>query len=244
MKYCLKRQKIDDRDLKYVHEVNERMPQKVDLRNLMPPVFDQSKLGSCTANSSVAYLIFLYNNIKELSRLFEYYNAREIEGTVQEDSGASNRDTVKSIKNNGVCEELLMPYDITKFRNAPSEVAIENAKEYTISSYSLVKGLTGIKHALALNKPVILGMEVYESFESDDIKKSGIMTMPKDFEEDLGGHSVLVVGYIDGINPTRSKKGCLIVRNSWGDEWGDNGYFYMPYEYIKDNTFDYWIMNK
>jgi C1A family cysteine protease len=244
MKYCLKRQEIDDRDLKYVHEASEHLPKKVDLRNLMPPVFDQLKLGSCTANSSVAYLIFLYSNVKELSRLFEYYNARAIECTVQEDSGVSNRDTVKSIKNNGVCEELLMPYDITKFRNPPSEVAIENAKEYIISSYSLVNGLAGIKHALASNKPVILGMKVYESFESDDIKRSGIMTMPEDFEEDLGGHSVLVVGYIDGVNPTESKKGCLIVRNSWGDDWGCKGYFYMPYEYLKDNTFDYWIMNK
>lgn len=244
MKYCLKRQENDDRDFKYVHEAYEHLPKKVDLRNLMIPVFNQLKLGSCTANSSVAYLIFLYSNVKELSRLFEYYNAREIEGTVDEDSGASNRDTVKSIKNNGVCEEVLMPYDITKFRNAPTDAAIENAKEYSISSYSLVNSLAGIKHALAYNNPVILGMEVFGSFEGDDIRETGIMTMPQDFEEMLGGHSVLAVGYIDGPNPTKSKKGCLIVRNSWGMEWGDKGYFYMPYEYIKDHTFDYWIMNK
>lgn len=107
-----------------------------------------------------------------------------------------------------------------------------------------VNSLAGIKHALAYNNPVILGMEVFESFEGDDIRETGIMTMPQDFEEMLGGHSVLAVGYIDGPNPTKSKKGCLILRNSWGADWGDKGYLYMPYEYLKDNTFDYWIINK
>jgi len=61
--------------------------------------------------------------------------------------------------------------------------------------------------------------------------------MPLSTEQLLGGHSVLVVGYVD-------KDACLIVRNSWGPEWGDHGYFYMPYEYLTKYTFDYWIMNK
>lgn len=244
MKYNLKRQEKDDRDKIIWAELNKQVPQNVDLRKSMPPVFNQLELGSCTANSSVAYLIFLYNNAKFLSRLFEYYNARKIEGTVNEDSGASNRDTVKSIRNNGVCEDALMPYDITKFMNSPSIYAIDNARKYTISSYSLLNTLQGIKQALAVNKPVIIGMDVYESFEGEEIKNSGIMPMPASGEELLGGHSVLVVGYIDGKNPTRSSKGCLIIRNSWGAEWGNEGYFYMPYEYVKDHTFDYWIMNR
>ena len=210
----------------------------------MPKVYNQLELGSCTANSSVAYTEYLNKNSINLSRLFEYYKTRELEGTIDEDSGATNRDTVKSIKSNGICEERLMPYDISKFNIAPSDAAILNARNYTISSYSLLNSLTGMKNALAMLKPIISGMEVYESFESEKINATGIMTMPKKNEEYLGGHSVLVVGFIDGVNPTESKKGCLIVRNSWGIEWGDKGYFYMPYEYLKDNTFDYWIMNK
>jgi C1A family cysteine protease len=70
------------------------------------------------------------------------------------------------------------------------------------------------------------------------------MPMPLDSEECLGSHSVLIVGYIDTPKTLKTTKGCLIVRNSWGTEWGDKGYFYMPYEYLVKHTFDYWVMNK
>ncbi len=244
MKYKLKRQEKDDRDIIFSAVPKKAIPKVVDLRSLMPGVYNQLELGSCTANSSVAYNVYLNKNKIELSRLFEYYKAREIEGTVDEDSGATNRDSVKAIKKNGVCEEKLMPYNVDKFSVAPTDAAIVNAKNYIISSYSLLNSLTGIKQALAISKPVIIGMDVFESFEGSVIANTGIMPIPKKTEEYLGGHSVLVVGYIDGKNPTKSLTGCLIIRNSWGIEWGDNGYFYMPYEYLKEHTFDYWVMNK
>ena len=44
-------------------------------------------------------------------------------------------------------------------------------------------------------------------------------------ESILGGHAVVAVGYDDS-------KECFIVRNSWGTNWGDAGYFYMPYAYL------------
>ncbi|MBU3182487.1 C1 family peptidase [Clostridium psychrophilum] len=162
---------------------------------------------------------------------------REIEGTVNEDSGATNRDNVKSINKNGICEESLMPYDISKFTIPPKEESIINAKQYTISSYIALNNLSDIKQALSLSKLVILGMDVFESFENNEIAKTGKMPMPLPIEQNLGGHSVLVVGYVDADN-------YLIIRNSWGSAWGDNGYFYMPYDYLTSYTFDYWIMNK
>lgn len=244
MKYNLKRQEQDKRDHLFSTVVGKSIPKSIDMRRLMPPIYNQLELGSCTANSSVAYTVFLNSNKVELSRLFEYFKAREIEGTVDEDSGATNRDSVKAIKKNGVCEEKFMPYNVDKFTVAPTDAAIANAKSYTISSYSLLNSLTGIKQTLAVSKPIIIGMDVFESFEGSSIANTGIMPIPKKTEEYLGGHSVLVVGYIDGKNPTKSLTGCLIIRNSWGIEWGDKGYFYMPYEYLKEHTFDYWVMNK
>ena len=238
MKYCLKRQKYDKRDFLFSKlEGAMIMPTSIDIRNLMPPICDQLQLGSCSANSSTSYDVFLYNNKVQLSRLFEYYMVREIEGTVNEDSGATNRDNVSSINKNGICEESLMPYDISKFTIPPIEEAIVNAKQYTISSYVALSNLTDIKQALAISKPVILGMDVFESFEGSEIATTGKMPMPLSTEKNLGGHSVLVVGYVDANN-------YLIVRNSWGPGWGDKGYFYMPYEYLTIHTFDYWIMNK
>jgi len=239
MKYGLKRQIDDERDFLFTKLKGEMivLPAFIDMRNLMPPIYDQLQLGSCSANSSTSYDVFLYNNKIELSRLFEYYMVRVIEGTVNEDSGATNRDNVSSINKNGICEEIFMPYDISKFTIPPQEEAIINAKQYTISSYVALNNLNEIKQALAISKPVILGLDVFESFEGSEIAKTGKMPMPLATEQNLGGHSVLVVGYIDADS-------CLIVRNSWGAAWGDKGYFYMPYDYLTKYTFDYWIMNK
>lgn len=238
MKYYLKRQEYDKRDFLFSKLKGAVIvPSSIDMRSLMPPIYDQLDLGSCCANSSTSYDVFLYNNKIQLSRLFEYYMVRKIEGTVDQDSGATNRDSVSSIKQSGICEESLMPYDISKFTIPPIEKAIVNAKQYTISSYQSLSNLSDIKQALALSKPVILGMDVFESFEGSEISKTGKMTMPLKKEQNLGGHSVLVVGYMDN-------GAYLIVRNSWGSVWGDQGYFYMPYEYLPNYTFDYWIMNK
>ena len=43
----------------------------------------------------------------------------------------------------------------------------------------------------------------------------------------IGGHAMLIVGYNDD-------KQWFIVRNSWGNKWADNGYCYIPYDYIID----------
>ena len=59
--------------------------------------------------------------------------------------------------------------------------------------------------------------------------------MPNLNEKVLGGHAVMAVGYNDD-------KKVIIVRNSWGVNWGDNGYFYMPYAFITDKNMcsDFW----
>ena len=230
IKYKLKKDKEDLRDFLFSHNVITAS--SVDLRSKMPPVFDQGQLGSCTANAGVGAMMYL-NPAIALSRLFMYFKERAIDGTIAEDSGASIRDECK-VAANGICAEIFMPYDISKFTVPPSNDAELDAPKHKITTYKSVKGLEGIKQALTLCKPVLIGMSVFESFEGATIAKSGKMSMPKKSEKNLGGHAVLVVGYDD-------KKKVLIVRNSWGDTWGDKGYFYMPYAYIP-NTYDYWIM--
>lgn len=47
-------------------------------------------------------------------------------------------------------------------------------------------------------------------------------------------HSLLAVGYIE-------EEKLFIVRNSWGAKWGEDGYFYMPYQYL-ENCYDFWTI--
>merc|ERR1711966_513094 len=102
----------------------------------------------------------------------------------------------------------------------------------------VAQNVDAMKHALFLEKePVVFGFSVYESIESEAVSTSGIMPMPKPGEKQLGGHAVLCVGYDD---TTES----FIIRNSWGEEWGSEGYFSMPYKFLTDPDYanDFWII--
>ena len=209
-----------------------------------PQCYDQGVLGSCTANG-IAYC-YQYDELKQKqadvfmpSRLFIYYNERLIEGTVAEDAGAIIRDGIKVMNRYGVCPEPMWPYVIDRFAELPPIECYTRAKQCTcVAYYSVKRSINSIKTALLSGFPIVFGFDVYESFES--ITKTGLMPVPAANETLLGGHCVVAVGYDDAKHG-----GSLIVRNSWGPSWGDNGHFYMPYSCISGNmTADFWVMSK
>jgi C1A family cysteine protease len=176
------------------------LPDVVDLRPHCPPVYDQGDLGSCTGNAIAAAVDFerRKQNLPELtpSRLFIYYNERVMEGTINEDAGASIRDGIKSVASLGVCPESEWPYDIDRFADRPSEACYSDALKDRIIRYSRVPQSTAmIRSCLALGYPFIFGFTIYESFESEEVARAGIVEMPAAGEAAIGGHAVLAVGY-------------------------------------------------
>jgi len=234
--YGWKKQKDDARDYKFVHEQTlDSLPKSIDLRPQMPPVYDQGQLGSCTANS-IAALVQKDKNISP-SRLFIYYNERAIEGTIKQDAGANIRDGIKTINTLGVCSETTIPYDISKFTKKPSKKAYKEALQNKDNSYHAVAQTElDIKAALVAGLPISFGFEVKQSFESSVVASTGIY-QPKANETILGGHAVCIVGYDDD-------KQMFIVRNSWGDTWGLQGYFWMPYTEVLNAQVcnDFWVI--
>lgn len=235
----------DQRDIKleYSHLRKKvvTLPVVVDLRSKFPDCYDQGDLGSCTANAIAAlyqYLLLLLKHGKYTpSRLMIYYLERQMEGTVNEDAGAMIRDGMKAAAKYGLAHEKLWPYDITKFKDAPSAEAYKDAghhkggKYYSVNNTDLNLMLT----ALAAGHPIVAGFSVYTSFESNQVAATGIVPMPKKNEKLLGGHAILIVGY------DLSKK-MFLVRNSWGVGWGEKGYCWMPFDYLtsKDLADDFW----
>jgi C1A family cysteine protease len=208
----------------------------------MPPVYDQRDLGSCTANAGGA--AFQYDQIKQgvpnwvPSRLGLYFDEREMEGSVREDAGAQIRDCVKVLAKTGVGPETLWPYNPVKFASKPPEEYYKVATNNQALRYARIDQTQGaMEQVLALGYPVIFGFAVFESFESQHVAKTGMMPMPKKDEKGYGGHAVLCVGY------DRPKQH-FIIRNSWGETWGDKGYFYMPYAYLLDANYsdDLWAI--
>ena len=235
----------DQRDHLYAapRTVLEVLPSKVDLRDKCPKtVYDQGQLGSCTANAIAAAFEFdlLRQNLADFmpSRLFIYYNERARENTIASDSGAMIRDGIKSVVKLGVCDETEWPYQISRFADKPPARCYADAKKNTAIGYQRVPRLLAqCKGCLAHGNPIVFGFRVYESFESPEVAKTGDAPMPGPNEQPLGGHAVLAVGYDDA---TRR----FLVRNSWGPNWGDGGYFTLPYEYFTEPglSSDFWAL--
>ena len=219
------------------------MPTKVDLRPFCPPVQDQNVIGSCTAHAltSAVEILEAIDKLPQtmMSRLFVYYNERDIEGTIGIDSGASLRDGIKALASKGCCPEDDWPYDISKFTETPSDVAFADGLKHLITSYERITDLEGMKTCLLSGFPFVFGFSVYDSFESDAVAKTGIVPMPELGESCLGGHAVLACGMDD-------EKKHFIVRNSWSDSWGDKGYFYLSFDYLSNTNLadDFWTIRR
>ena len=216
----------------------DSLPPLVDLRSKMPQVYDQKALGSCTANAIGAGIQFLHKNLTP-SRLFIYYNERAIEGTIDYDCGGQLRDAIKAVATQGVCAETLWPYDISKFATKPLDMCYSYAKNDLVTEYLRVVSLQEMKSCLAAGYPFVFGFTVYESFEGEEVARTGILNLPSSTERTCGGHAVIAVGYNDATQR-------FIVRNSWGPLWGQQGYFEMGYDYISSPMLssDFWTIRK
>lgn len=245
-KYGWKRDLPDHRDkmMIFTDEHIKQNSDQVDIREKCPPIYNQSALGSCTSQAIGAAYQFdelKQGNMDEFmpSRLFIYYNERDMEGTVNLDSGAAIRDGMKSINRQGVCHESMWPYVIDQFTVKPTSECYTDGLHHKSLRYHRVKQHSQqLKAALNQGYPIIFGVSVYESFESEEAKETGKVPIPKEDEKLLGGHAILLVGY---DNTERQ----WIFRNSWGTEWGDKGYGYLPFKYLalKSNlASDFWVV--
>lgn len=239
-KYALRKSLPDARDYKLQLTKPKTLPSHVDFRETkwMPPVLDQGQIGSCGAHAAANALHFLLSKEGHEwspSRLFIYYITRVyIEHTpATEDSGVMLRDVCKALKAYHCCHEQLMPYSdtATAIAKPPSAVAVADAKLHKQLKYMAVnQTLNDIKTALVANQPIILGLQIYSSFEADATIATGQVPMPNmDTDQLLGGHALFLMFYDDA---TRQFGLC----NSWSSDVGDKGIFYVPFQYILDSN--------
>ena len=234
----------DARD--HIHHIPKAavLPPICDLRNLCPPVYDQGQLGSCTAHAISAAIEMDLRSAGRPnwmpSRLFLYYNERAREDHIKKDCGAQLRDGMKSVAKLGICPEVAWAYDPEKFAVKPPAAAYKAAHGEVMLKYRKVAQQTpqAMEQVLFSGKPIILAFHVYDSFDCPEVARTGIMPMPTRFEQPLGGHAVLCVGY-----DRQAQR--FLIRNSWGTGWGQGGYFWMPYEFYCDpkHTFNFWVID-
>ena len=233
--------KPDARDRKYIKQ-NVVISDEVDLRPWDSPIEDQGSIGSCVSQAvTSAYELMVKKNnpdiFSELSRLFVYYHSRFIEGNVNEDSGISTiRDALNAVRVYGVCSERLWPYDLTKVLIQPPPPCYVDAFRRKISQYTSLYSLSEMQETLVLGKPIVIGLNVFNGF-MNVTQANPVVPLPASTDEVvIGGHAMVILGY-------SNKSNTFLVKNSFGIGWGDRGYGWLPYEYIRMYTFEKWCFD-
>lgn len=242
---------------------------KIDLRMWCSAIEDQQDLGSCTAQAGAGLIEFYENKAYgthiDASRLFLYKVTRNLLGWTG-DTGAYLSTTMAAMTLFGAPPEKYWVYTTARpesvtppavhFNTEPPAFCYAFGQNYqSINYYRLDPAgvtpsnlLQRIKTHLAGNMPSMFGFTVYSSYKLTETE--GYFPFPCPKEKVEGGHAVVAVGYDDAKkikNPICGKEtsGALLIRNSWGPEWGEKGYGWLPYEYVlQGQADDFWALLK
>ena len=230
---------------------------KVDLRRWCSPIENQGRLGSCTANATMGLLEYFENRIHKQfingSRLFLYKATRNLM-KVRGDTGAYLRSTMGALVLFGVPPEEYWPYNIRRYDKEPPSFCYALAQNYQALKYFRLdppgkyptEVLKTIKSTLDSGWPSVFGFTIFHSF--NQAYRTGKIPFPSRRERVLGGHAVMAVGYDDNLKITntlnyKTTRGALLIRNSWSTRWGDDGYGWLPYDYVlKGLAVDWWSL--
>jgi C1A family cysteine protease len=238
--------KADPRDRRFaeIHRaaLSMPLPPSIDLGGR--PAYDQGKIGSCGPNSMDRLMCHLYPEQAEVgfSRLHIYAGVRDMEGDFSTDGGVETRDLFKFVAQAGAILESSWPYDLHRLYDHPPPVQ----PTFPILSYSRLVGDNDMLSCLASGHKFVIGVDLFQSFDGNELARTGVMAMPDPKRESvIGGHDMCVDGFDinfkqsktfkdSGVNSDLMPDAALLVCNSWGPAWGLEGRLWMPLPYASN----------
>ena len=236
---------VDEVPLEETYTSKDVFVESVDLRKSFSRVKNQGQQGSCLAFALTSIFEYLMNvgypqqEGYDLSEAFLYYNARHLDenGSVNEDGGSKFIPSLEALRKFGLAQEKVCQYKESDYDKKPSDEAYKDAAtRKLVKAMNVERNSKAIKSAIYDGYPVACSFTLTESFNDSS---DGYIPMPS--EEEIAAvtgnsgtgkglhtyHAMVIVGFSDTLKR-------FVVRNSWGETWGDNGYCYIPYSYIDD----------
>jgi C1A family cysteine protease len=239
------------------------LPSKVDLREYCSPVETQGKIGSCTAHAGVSLVEYYekrnFGSYIPASRMFLYKVTRNLM-KMSGDTGANPRNTMAALVLFGSPPEDHWAYNEADFDVEPPAFCYSFAQNYkTIKFYrhdlprpnlSRKDTLDSLKTSLANGIPFMFGFTVYNSI--NNAAQNGRVPFPSPRDRRMGGHAISAFGYDDKMTIKHpsfpslpASKGAILFQNSWGEQWGEKGYGWLPYDYVINGlAVDFWSIIK
>ena len=215
----------------------DNLPSSVDLSEYLPPIGDQEEYGTCVAWASGYYyrtylrakaLDLTKNELRQADNQFspkDLFWALDYEDKPDGCDGTYISSALEKMKTRGIATLATVPYknvDDGNCYNTPPNSWTQEANNYKIKEWQLidVSNPISIKRYLSNGMPIVFGANVSYNFMK--WKGNGIFKWDSQGDWFMGGHAMVICGFDDEKNAFR-------VVNSWGDDWGDNGYIWIDY---------------
>ncbi|WP_411765998.1 C1 family peptidase [Winogradskyella sp. A3E31] len=223
------------------------LPEEFDLSSLLPPVGNQGRQGSCVSWAITYYLKSFQERIESglpysADRLMSpAYTYNQLSQGICEETALQS--TLEILKQKGAVSIESFPYLDYSCNIQPTESQNIEAESNKITDYEYLSGenmVLEMKTLISNQTPIIISAFLDSEFGIvDEYGLTAYREHTVDYSVQGGCHAMLVIGYSDEFNAFK-------VVNSWGEDWGDDGYIwidYLAFDNVIDSNSDFRVIS-